>query len=715
MKLCLVALLAGFTSGFAAQASAAVGPVSRVTAILQSLQQKCEEELEKEKSAFQKFKCWAETIISTKTASNEQAQARKESLEQYVADIEAGKIEFTTERVDLEKEIASLTADLERAEAMREQEHEDYLAAKAETEQAITALGDAIAVLEGASEEGSFLTLGGRGRGGSPSSYVALAHAVAIGKRFLSKGDALFLDRVVGGDVPTWDWKKLNRKATFKMSYKQRSGQILETLKKLKVTFEANLDEMKEKEAATVETYNTLMASKQSQKESAEEALSKMELEGAARGQTKSEAEAEIADLTTQMEADAKFIEQAKSDLAVKDGEWTDRQKVRQDEIQAISEALAVLSSDEARDTFKRSLKSQGYSLLQVARGSASAGAARAGRELGALRALRRAASASGDARVARLMEEVAAGPAPAPAAPAEHFKQVIAAIDNILALLEEEEASDLSTKEACETSRAESTRNAVLKAREVDDMSDALARLQSEIAEIDTQLGEKAEEVSHIEEEMTSAQRLRDDEHSLWVQSDADDVAAAGLLEQARTVLEAFYKAQGALFVQGGKRQPSYYNDFVSASGEAPPPPPKTWEDPYAGRQDESKGIFTILTLLIEDIEADRLKAKAAEGEAAGAHTKFVDESNKQLETIRSGITQLESSKADKVLEAETTTGERATAKEELASIMLTIQDSQPGCDFQLVNFATRKAKRAVEKDGLLEAKAVLMGASFN
>ncbi|CAK0891045.1 unnamed protein product [Prorocentrum cordatum] len=484
MKLCLVTLLAGSTSSFAERVSAATSPVARVTAILQSLQQKCEEELEAEKSAFQKFKCWAETIISTKTASNEKAQSRKDSLEQYVADIAAGKIEFTTERVDLEKEIASFAADLERAEAMREQESEDYLAAKAETEQAITALGDAVAVLESASEEGSFLTLGGRGRTGSPSSYVALAHAVAIGRRFLSKGDALFLDRVVSGDVPDWDWKKLNRKATFKMSYKQRSGQILETLKKLKVTFETNLDEMKEKEGASVETYNTLMASKQSQKESAEEALSKMELEGAARGQTKSEAEAEIADLAKQMEADEKFIEQARSDLQVKDGEWTDRQKVRQGEIQAISEALAVLSSDEARDTFRASLKSQGYSLLQVARAGAGAGAARAGRQLGALQALRRAAGASGDARLSRLVAEVAEGP--------EHFKEVIAAIDGIVTLLEEEEASDLRTKEACETSRAESTRNAVLKAREVDDSSDALTRLQSEIAEIDTQLGEK-------------------------------------------------------------------------------------------------------------------------------------------------------------------------------------------------------------------------------
>jgi len=162
-------------------------------------------------------------------------------------------------------------------------------------------------------------------------------------------------------------------------------------------------------------------------------------------------------------------------------------------------------------------------------------------------------------------------------------------------------------------------------------------------------------------------------------------------------------------------QRQPNYDNEFVSEKGQAPPPPPKTWEDPsYAGAQGESQGIFTILSLLIEDIEADKSKAKAAEDEAEEAYQKFVGESDTQIQTLQEGVTELETSKSGKITDSEAATGSRTTAKDELASTMQTIQDSQPGCDFQLINFATRKAKRAVEKDGLLEAKAVLMGATF-
>ena len=44
-------------------------------------------------------------MISTKTASNEKAKSRADSLKSYIADISAGRIELTSERTDLEKEI----------------------------------------------------------------------------------------------------------------------------------------------------------------------------------------------------------------------------------------------------------------------------------------------------------------------------------------------------------------------------------------------------------------------------------------------------------------------------------------------------------------------------------------------------------------------------------------------------------------------------------
>merc|ERR1719293_358300 len=88
---------------------------------------------------------------------------------------------------------------------------------------------------------------------------ASLRHAVELGERFLSKADATFLKRVLLGDVPTVDWKKLNRKATFKMAYKARSFKIQDVLKKMHQTFTINLNEAKSKEAAAQADYEKLM------------------------------------------------------------------------------------------------------------------------------------------------------------------------------------------------------------------------------------------------------------------------------------------------------------------------------------------------------------------------------------------------------------------------------------------------------------------------
>merc|ERR1719506_709729 len=96
------------------------------------------------------------------------------------------------------------------------------------------------ASLEGASQNGGMAALAAR--------QAALKQAAELGERFLSKADAMFLRRVLLGEVPDVDWKKLNRKATFKMSYKARSFKIQDILAKMTQTFETNLKDAKDAE-----------------------------------------------------------------------------------------------------------------------------------------------------------------------------------------------------------------------------------------------------------------------------------------------------------------------------------------------------------------------------------------------------------------------------------------------------------------------------------
>merc|ERR1711933_454029 len=151
---------------------------------------------------------------------------------------------------------------------MRDKEKKDFEEAKEEMEKAIKALNAAIDVLKEATKdhkEGVLLKMGNRLNQASTNQAAesaTLVHAAKMGERFLTKGDAIFLRRLLTGEVPTWDWKKLNRPATFKKSYKARSFKIQDILAKMLQTFEINLKDAEAKEKEAQETFDKLMKSK---------------------------------------------------------------------------------------------------------------------------------------------------------------------------------------------------------------------------------------------------------------------------------------------------------------------------------------------------------------------------------------------------------------------------------------------------------------------
>merc|ERR1719235_1877146 len=208
-----------------------------------------------EEDLFEKYVCWYKTVTSSKKASNAAAADRIESLTAYIDDVKGGRVEFTSERKDLEAEIEKLNTEIETANAMRKKENDDFLAAKDEMEKAIAALEKAVDVLaEGASSTEGVLT----------SVGFDLRRAIKIGSSTLNQDDVHFLEQALdGADAP--DWKKLNRKAVFKMKYKARSLKIQEILADMLQTFEDNLKDAETNEASSKKTSETLLEQKESQ------------------------------------------------------------------------------------------------------------------------------------------------------------------------------------------------------------------------------------------------------------------------------------------------------------------------------------------------------------------------------------------------------------------------------------------------------------------
>lgn len=673
---------------FGHAAATATNPISRVTDLLKNLADKVEKEGKAEEKLFQKFVCWGKTNIAAKQASNEEARAKIEELTTYIEDIEAGRIEFTSERVDLQKELQQITDDIKESTGLRDKEHTGYLQAKEEMERAIAALEKAVEVLGEATEgheKGTLLSVG------SSSSLTArvqdaekMDFAVELGSKLLSKGDAVFLERLLTGDaeVPKADWKKLNRKATFKMSYKARSFKIQDVLKKMQQTFETNLADANSKEDEAVAQFEKISKAKGAEKEAAETALAEMSGENGARGQTKEQSQAELDALNQQVESDEKYIAQLQDTLKTKRSEWDVRSGLRAGEIAAISKAITILSNDDAKDLFKKSYSSQGYLFLQES-----------SKSRGEVAAMLISASA-GDARMVKVAARVASK---------GRYDEVVGAIDKMVAQLKEEEETELEKKQTCEADRMKDTRDAVVKSRKIDELTDKVSTLKKEISETEATMKENDEKIKANEDSLAQATQDRKDENAVYQNNHNDDKAAADLVENAKTVLEGYYKDNGLMLTQR-----------VAPAGDAPPPPPETFEGEYKGATGESGGIISVLAMIKEDIEKDMSSCTKEEKAAEAAFQKIKSETEASIVFLQEQNSELDGMKSEKLEEVETAKGDSRTLSGDLSNVMKIIADRQPGCDYFTINYPVRLKNRKTEIDGLVKAKAILQGGNF-
>merc|ERR1719161_2389508 len=227
--------------------------------------------------------------------------------------------------------------------------------------------------------------------------------------------------------------------------------------------------------------FDALMESKEDQLDSAKQALLDKAGETGARGEALATSEAEKSDLEGQNERDEGFLADTKSACETKAAEWAERKRLRAEEIASINEAIGILRSDDARDTFKKSFDSQSFVQLSKKHDHR--------RKLG-LAMIRKTAAVTKDARLAALSTMLAMKEEPE-INEEDPFKEVIEAIDEMLGDLKTEEETDLANKERCEKERMENTQSAKMKSKEIDTNTKTIDRLTASIAAAEKKIKE--------------------------------------------------------------------------------------------------------------------------------------------------------------------------------------------------------------------------------
>merc|ERR1719388_61288 len=546
------------------------------------------------------------------------------------------------------------------------------------------------------------------------SMNQALRNAMEIGQTFLSKSDTETLEHALNQDSeeePEGFGGMLGKDKKFNEKYKARSSKIQEILADMLQTFKDNLDDAKKKEQETKSSFDTLMASKNSQLKSSQDALAAKNEESGARNLNKQEATDEMDMLKTRVENDEKFVKQAEDSFKTKSEEWKERCRLRSAEMASISEALSVLRSDDARDLAKKSFASQTAMLLQEAQSKKCS----RHRTRKAIEILKASATKHKDLRLQVLASMVQWQ---SNRGPTIKFPKVEKAVDKMIEDLHAEEDEDLEVKENCEKDRMKNTKVAKKKSQEIDDKTAFISRKNAEIATLKSKIANLVKNIADLHNQIKEAQLMRDAENAEFKVAKGDDVAAKGLIEKTKGVLKKFYEDEGLALTQLHTKTHAARSSVaqpVVVAGEAPPPPPTMWSEPYGGSPGESNGIQAILEMIVDNIDKDIRVATEEEDQAQAEFDSYKETTESTIGKLEDQKADFETEVGDREGEIEVAKGERSDKKKILDETMAYLKTIAPGCDYMAVNFELRKQNRAEEIEGLMEAKASLSGGSFN
>merc|ERR1719409_2321572 len=122
----------------------------------------------------------------------------------------------------------------------------------------------------------------------------------------------------------------------------------------MKETFETNLAAAQKEEAANQKSYEELKAAKEEEIAAGQAQIDSKTQELADTDEKNAQAKEDIKDTKKSLAADQEFLAMLKEKCQMTDQEWEERQKTRQQEMEAVSKALAVLSGDDAHDLFTK-------------------------------------------------------------------------------------------------------------------------------------------------------------------------------------------------------------------------------------------------------------------------------------------------------------------------------------------------------------------------
>merc|ERR1719502_1147053 len=390
----------------------------------------------------------------------------------------------------------------------------------------------------------------------------------------------------------------------------------------------------------------------------------------------------DVVALTNQKSEDEKYLAELLAQCESKSNDFESRAKLRQEELDALQEAIDIIDSKSVSGAADKHLPS----FVQLKSSLALRASAQTKVKAGVVRALQTAAARTKSKVLARLAARVMeAGP----------FDKIIGMIKDMIAKLTATAGEEADHKEFCDGELKENKMTRDSKTSDVNSLTATKEKLEAEIAKLTEERASLSDAIAELDAAMSEATSIRQKESNENTEAIKDAKEAQEAVKAALSVLEGFYAkaAKATAFVQ--TRGPKH-------------DAPESFTEPYKG-MGGGKGVIGMLEVILSDFvrldqetSSEEAAAQAAFEEFSETSTADKDAKTEELETKRKEKVAAEADLAQTMRDLKST-------QKELNAALKYFDKLKPSCLDAGVDYAERTARREEEIASLKDALKIL------
>merc|ERR1719324_2364721 len=289
----------------------------------------------------------------------------------------------------------------------------------------------------------------------------------------------------------------------------------------------------------------------------------------------------DVVSLTKQKSEDEKYLAELLAQCESKEDDFESRAKLRQEELDALQEAIDIIASKSVSGAADKHLPALVQEASSLALRASAQTSAQTKAKAAVVRALQQAASHAKSKQLARLAARVMeAGP----------FDKIIGMIKDMIAKLTETAGDEADHKEFCDGELNSNKMTRDSKTSDVNSLTATKERLEAAIAKLTDERAALSDAIAELDAAMSEATSIRQKESNENTAAIKDAKEAQEAVKAALGVLEGFYAKAASATALTQTRQPS-------PDKEAP----ESFTEPYKG-MGGGKGVIGMLEVILSD-----------------------------------------------------------------------------------------------------------------